>query len=164
MDEHGQPAPIGQIGPLAVKGPTGCRYMEDPRQTQYVQDGWNYTGDAYLMDADGYFIYQSRTDDMIVSAGYNIAAPEVEQALLQHAAVAECAVIGEADPQRGQIVKAFVVVREPANADDALVRELQEFVKATIAPYKYPRAIEFRDVLPRTETGKLQRFRLRDSA
>ncbi len=162
MDEHGQPAPVGQIGRLAVKGPTGCRYLDDPRQAQYVQDGWNYTGDAYLMDADGYFIYQSRTDDMIVSAGYNIAAPEVEQALLQHAAVAECAVIGAADPQRGQIVKAFVVVREPAKAGDALVRELQEFVKAAIAPYKYPRAIEFRDVLPRTETGKLQRFRLRD--
>lgn len=162
MDEHGQPAPVGQIGRLAVKGPTGCRYLDDPRQAQYVQDGWNYTGDAYLMDADGYFIYQSRTDDMIVSAGYNIAAPEVEQALLQHAAVAECAVIGAADPQRGQIVKAFVVVREPAKAGDALVRELQEFVKAAIAPYKYPRAIEFRDALPRTETGKLQRFRLRD--
>lgn len=163
MDEHGQPAPVGQIGRLAVKGPTGCRYLDDPRQTQYVQDGWNYTGDAYLIDADGYFIYQSRTDDMIVSAGYNIAAPEVEQALLQHAAVAECAVIGAADPQRGQIVKAFVVVRDPAKAGDALVRELQEFVKATIAPYKYPRAIEFRDALPRTETGKLQRFRLRDA-
>ena len=162
MDEHGQPAPVGQIGRLAVKGPTGCRYLDDPRQTQYVQDGWNYTGDAYLMDADGYFIYQSRTDDMIVSAGYNIAAPEVEQALLQHAAVAECAVIGAADAQRGQIVKAFVVVREPAQPGDALARELQDFVKATIAPYKYPRAIEFRDVLPRTETGKLQRFRLRD--
>lgn len=163
MDEHGQPAPVGQIGRLAVKGPTGCRYLDDPRQAEYVRDGWNYTGDAYLMDADGYFIYQSRTDDMIVSAGYNIAAPEVEQALLQHAAVAECAVIGEADAQRGQIVKAFVVVREPAKAGDALARELQEFVKATIAPYKYPRAIEFRDALPRTETGKLQRFRLRDT-
>lgn len=163
MDEHGEPVPAGQVGRLAVKGPTGCRYLDDPRQTQYVQDGWNYTGDAYLVDADGYFIYQSRTDDMIVSAGYNIAAPEVEQALLQHAAVAECAVVGEADPQRGQIVKAFVVVREPAQAGDALARELQEFVKATIAPYKYPRAIEFRDALPRTETGKLQRFRLRDA-
>ena len=163
MDEHGQPAPVGQIGRLAVKGPTGCRYLDDPRQAEYVRDGWNYTGDAYLMDADGYFVYQSRTDDMIVSAGYNIAAPEVEQALLQHAAVAECAVIGAADPQRGQIVKAFVVVREPAKAGDALARELQEFVKATIAPYKYPRAIEFRDALPRTETGKLQRFRLREA-
>ncbi len=162
MDEHGHPAPTGQIGRLAVKGPTGCRYLDDPRQAEYVRDGWNYTGDAYLMDADGYFIYQSRTDDMIVSAGYNIAAPEVEQALLQHAAVAECAVIGAVDPQRGQIVKAFVVVREPAKGGDVLARELQEFVKATIAPYKYPRAIEFRDALPRTETGKLQRFRLRD--
>jgi len=163
MDEHGQPAPAGQIGRLAVKGPTGCRYLDDPRQLQYVKDGWNYTGDAYLMDADGYFVYQSRTDDMIVSAGYNIAAPEVEQALMQHAAVAECAVIGAADLQRGQIVKAFVVVREPAQAGDALARELQEFVKATIAPYKYPRAIEFREALPRTETGKLQRFRLREA-
>lgn len=162
MDEQGRPAPVGQVGRLAVKGPTGCRYLDDPRQAQYVKDGWNYTGDAYVMDADGYFIYQSRTDDMIISAGYNIAAPEVEQALLQHAAVAECAVIGAADAQRGQIVKAFVVVREPAQAGDALARELQDFVKATIAPYKYPRAIEFRDVLPRTETGKLQRFRLRD--
>ena len=162
MDEQGQPVPPGQVGRLAVKGPTGCRYMDDARQTQYVKDGWNYTGDAYLMDADGYFIYQSRTDDMIVSAGYNIAAPEVEQALMQHAAVAECAVIGAADAQRGQIVKAFVVLREPAKPGDVLARELQEFVKATIAPYKYPRAIEFRDALPRTETGKLQRFRLRD--
>ena len=162
MDEQGNPAPVGQVGRLAVKGPTGCRYLDDARQTQYVKDGWNYTGDAYVMDADGYFIYQSRTDDMIVSAGYNIAAPEVEQALLQHAAVAECAVIGAADAQRGQIVKAFVVVREPAQPGDALARELQDFVKATIAPYKYPRAIEFRDALPRTETGKLQRFRLRD--
>jgi 2-aminobenzoate-CoA ligase len=162
MDEQGRPAPAGQIGRLAVKGPTGCRYLDDPRQTQYVKDGWNYTGDAYVMDVDGYFIYQSRTDDMIVSAGYNIAAPEVEQALMQHAAVAECAVIGEADAQRGQIVKAFIVVRDPAQPGDALARELQEFVKATIAPYKYPRAIEFREALPRTETGKLQRFRLRD--
>jgi len=163
MDDQGKPAPVGQIGKLAVKGPTGCRYLDDARQAQYVRDGWNYTGDAYLMDADGYFIYQSRTDDMIISAGYNIAAPEVEQALLQHPAVAECAVIGEADPQRGQIVKAFVVVRDPAQPGDALARELQEFVKATIAPYKYPRAIEFRAALPRTETGKLQRFRLRDA-
>ena len=163
MDDQGKPAPVGQIGKLAVKGPTGCRYLDDAPQAQYVRDGWNYTGDAYLMDADGYFIYQSRTDDMIISAGYNIAAPEVEQALLQHPAVAECAVIGEADPQRGQIVKAFVVVRDPAQPGDALARELQEFVKATIAPYKYPRAIEFRAALPRTETGKLQRFRLRDA-
>ena len=162
MDEDGRPLGPGQVGRLAVKGPTGCRYLDDPRQVQYVHDGWNYTGDAYLVDADGYFVYQSRTDDMIVSAGYNIAAPEVEQALLQHAAVAECAVIGAADGERGQIVKAYVVLRDRSAAGDALVRELQDFVKATIAPYKYPRAIEFRDALPRTETGKLQRFKLRE--
>ncbi len=161
MDEHGREAPPGTIGRLAVKGPTGCRYLDDPRQTDYVRDGWNYTGDAYLMSADGYFEYQSRTDDMIVSAGYNIASPEVEDALMRHAAVAECAVIGSADAERGQIVKAFVVLRASHSAGDALVRELQDFVKATIAPYKYPRAIEFREALPRTETGKLQRFRLR---
>ena len=164
LDEHGEPAPAGSIGRLAVKGPTGCRYLDDPRQAQYVQDGWNMTGDAYLVDADGYFRYQSRTDDMIVSAGYNIAAPEVEEALQQHPAVLECAVIGVADPERGQIVKAFVVVGEGAQAGEALVRELQDFVKATVAPYKYPRAIEFLDRLPRTETGKLQRFRLREPA
>ncbi len=164
LDEHGEPAPAGSIGRLAVKGPTGCRYLDDPRQAQYVQDGWNMTGDAYLVDADGYFRYQSRTDDMIVSAGYNIAAPEVEEALQQHAAVVECAVIGVDDAERGQIVKAFVVVREGAQAGEALVRELQDFVKATVAPYKYPRAIEFLDRLPRTETGKLQRFRLREPA
>ncbi|MEO7010208.1 MAG: AMP-binding protein, partial [Caldimonas sp.] len=161
MDEHGREAPPGTVGRLAVKGPTGCRYLDDPRQADYVQRGWNYTGDAYLMTADGYFEYQSRTDDMIVSAGYNIASPEVEDALMLHAAVAECAVIGSADAQRGQIVKAFVVLRTSHSADDALIRELQDFVKATIAPYKYPRAIEFRESLPRTETGKLQRFRLR---
>jgi 2-aminobenzoate-CoA ligase len=126
-----------------------------------VQDGWNLTGDAYRLDADGYFWYQSRTDDMIVSAGYNIGAPEVEEALMRHAAVAECAVIGAPDAERGQVVKAFVVLRAPHVGGEALVRELQDFVKATIAPYKYPRAIEFRSELPRTETGKLQRFRLR---
>jgi 2-aminobenzoate-CoA ligase len=147
-----------------VKGPTGCRYLDDPRQAHYVSGGWNLTGDAYLVDADGYFHYQSRTDDMIVSAGYNIASPEVEEALLVHPAVAECAVIGVADEQRGQIVKAFVVLRAGHTAGDALVRELQDFVKATIAPYKYPRAVEFCDKLPRTETGKLQRFRLRTPA
>ena len=161
MDEAGQPVPPGIIGRLAVKGPTGCRYLDDPRQAQYVSGGWNYSGDAYLMDADGFFVYQSRTDDMIVSAGYNIAAPEVEEALLAHPAVAECAVIGVPDEERGQIVKAFVVLRAPQVAGDSMKRELQEFVKATVAPYKYPRALEFRSALPRTETGKLQRFRLR---
>ncbi len=162
MDAQRNEVPRGQIGHLAVKGPTGCRYLDDARQANYVSGGWNYTGDAYLQDADGYFHYQSRTDDMIISSGYNIAAAEVEEVLLTHPGVAECAVIGVPDAQRGQIVKAFVVLRESHAAGDAIVRALQEFVKAAIAPYKYPRAIEFRAALPRTETGKLQRFRLRD--
>ena len=161
LGDDGQALPPGTIGRLAVKGPTGCRYLDDARQAQYVSGGWNLTGDVYVMSADGYFEYQSRTDDMIVSAGYNIAAPEVEEALLAHPAVAECAVIGVADEQRGQIVKAFVVLRAPHEPGEAMVRELQDFVKAAVAPYKYPRAIEFRSSLPRTETGKLQRFRLR---
>jgi len=164
MGEDGQPLPPGQIGKLAVKGPTGCRYLADERQRAYVKNGWNYTGDAYLMDDDGYFHYQSRTDDMIVSAGYNIASPEVEDAVLQHPTVAECGVIGVADAERGQIVKAFVVLKPGNEANEALVKELQDFVKQTIAPYKYPRAVEFVDKLPRTETGKLQRFRLRSEA
>jgi 2-aminobenzoate-CoA ligase len=164
QDDAGQPVPAGTIGKLAVQGPTGCRYLDDPRQAQYVQGGWNLTGDAYLMDADGWFHYQSRTDDMIVSSGYNIASPEVEDALLLHPAVAECAVIGVPDAERGQIVKAFVVLRASHAPGEALVRELQDFVKATVAPYKYPRAVEFRSELPRTQTGKLQRFRLRDQA
>ena len=165
MDEHLQPPPPGQVGRLAVKGPTGCRYLDDPqRQAAYVQGGWNLTGDAYRMDENGYFWFQARTDDLIVSAGYNIAGPEVEDALLRHPAVAECAVIGVADAQRGQIVKAFVVLKPGQPADEAAVRGLQDFVKAAIAPYKYPRAIEFRVNLPRTPTGKLQRFRLRDNA
>ncbi len=169
IDEAMNPLPPGQVGRLAVQGPTGCRYLADDRQTSYVRQGWNLTGDAYLMDADGYFHYQSRTDDMIVSSGYNIGAPEVEEALLLHPAVAECAVIGVPDAERGQIVKAFVVLRDRAGVasaqltpDDSLVDELQHFVKQTIAPYKYPRAITFVSALPRTETGKLQRFRLRD--
>jgi 2-aminobenzoate-CoA ligase len=161
VDDEGDTVPAGTIGRLAVQGPTGCRYLADPRQADYVQGGWNYTGDAYLQDADGYFFYQSRTDDMIISAGYNIAAVEVEDALLGHAAVAECAVIGVADEERGQIVKAFVVLRSSYRGDEAMVKALQDFVKATVAPYKYPRAVEFREALPRTETGKLQRFRLR---
>ena len=162
LDDDGREVPRGTVGRLAVKGPTGCRYLDDPRQANYVQDGWNLTGDAYIEDDDGYFLYQARTDDMIVSAGYNIGAPEVEEALLRHPAVSECAVVGAPDEERGQIVKAHVVLRAGHDAGDALVRELQEFVKATIAPYKYPRAIEFRDALPRTETGKVQRFRLRE--
>ena len=161
MDESGHPLPPGQVGRLAVKGPTGCRYLADDRQLQYVQDGWNYTGDAYLVDADGYFVYQARTDDMIVSAGYNIGGPEVEGALLLHPAVAECGVVGLPDDERGQIVTAFVVLKPGFAGDAAMVKALQDFVKATVAPYKYPRAVEFREALPRTETGKLQRFRLR---
>ena len=160
MDDEGKVLPAGQVGKLAVKGPTGCRYLADTRQASYVKNGWNMTGDAYMVDEEGFFHYQSRTDDMIVSAGYNIAAPEVEEALLLHPKVAECAVVGVADADRGQIVKAFVVLRTPSDAGPDTVRELQDFVKQTVAPYKYPRAIEFRTQLPRTETGKLQRFRL----
>jgi 2-aminobenzoate-CoA ligase len=161
MDDAGRPLAPGQVGKLAVMGPTGCRYLADPRQTNYVRDGWNYTGDAYLVDEHGYFVYQARTDDMIVSAGYNIAGPEVEAALLAHPAVAECGVVASPDEERGTIVKAFVVLK-PGNAPgDALIKALQEHVKSQIAPYKYPRAIEFVSGLPRTETGKLQRFQLR---
>ena len=163
VDENMQPVPVGEVGRLAVQGPTGCRYLDDPRQQQYVQGGWNLTGDAYRMDADGYFYFQSRTDDMIVSAGYNIAGPEVEDVLLRHPAVAECAVIGVPDAQRGQIVKAFVVLKPGVAAGDDMANALQDFVKAGIAPYKYPRAIEFRETLPRTPTGKLQRFKLREA-
>ncbi len=161
LDEEGHPLPAGQVGRLAVKGPTGCRYLADPRQTSYVQGGWNLTGDAYLMDDDGYFWYQARTDDMIITGGYNVAGPEVEDALLRHPAVAECACVGSPHEERGQIIKAFVVLRPGYEGDEALVKSLQEFVKQSIAPYKYPRAVEFRASLPRTETGKLQRFRLR---
>ena len=164
MDDAGHPLPPGQVGHLAVKGPTGCRYLADPRQANYVKHGWNYTGDAYLVDDDGYFVYQARTDDMIISAGYNIAGPEVEGALLMHPAVAECGVVGVDDAERGQIVKAFVVLKPGRAGDAAMTAELQEFVKRTIAPYKYPRAIRYLAALPRTETGKLQRFRLRTLA
>lgn len=164
LDAEGKPVGPGVIGRLAVKGPTGCRYLADPRQRDYVQDGWNLTGDAYEMDGDGYFYYRARMDDMIISAGYNIAGVEVEEALLRHPAVAECAVIGRPDEERGQVVEAHVVVRAGQEADAALARELQEFTKRQIAPYKYPRRIVFRDALPRTETGKLQRFKLRAEA
>lgn len=153
--------PAGEIGQLAVKGPTGCRYLNDERQASYVCNGWNFTGDAYKMDAEGYFYYHSRTDDMIISAGYNIAGPDVEDALLRHPKVAECGVVGEPDIERGQIVKAYVVLRSGDEASPETAKELQEYVKQTIAPYKYPRSIEFVATLPRTETGKLQRFRLR---
>jgi len=158
VDEAGRLVPPGTVGELRVKGPTGCRYLADDRQRKYVHDGWNYTGDAYWQDEDGYFHYHSRIDDMIISAGYNIAAPEVEDALLLHPAVAECAVIGVADEERGQIVKAFVVLAAGHEGD--LTQELQAFVKETIAPYKYPRAIAFLKSLPRTATGKLQRHKL----
>jgi 2-aminobenzoate-CoA ligase len=161
MDDTGHPSRPGHVGHLAVRGPTGCRYLADPRQANYVKHGWNYTGDAYLVDDDGYFVYQARTDDMIISAGYNIAGPEVEGALLLHPAVAECGVVGIDDAERGQIVKAFVVLKPGNAADTAMTKSLQDFVKRTIAPYKYPRAIAYLPALPRTETGKLQRFRLR---
>jgi 2-aminobenzoate-CoA ligase len=161
LDEQGQPSRIGEVGRLAVKGPTGCRYLADARQAGYVQNGWNITGDAYLVDEKGYFFYQARTDDMIISAGYNIAGPEVEGALLTHPAVAECGVVGATDAERGTVVKAFVVLKRDYRRGEGTVRELQEHVKKAIAPYKYPRAIEFVETLPRTETGKLQRFKLR---
>jgi len=161
VDEQGQELPRGSIGRIAVIGPTGCKYLNDARQTNYVRDGWNYPGDAFVQDADGYFFYQARTDDMIITSGYNVGAPEVEDALLGHPAVAECGVIGQSDQERGMIVKAFCVLRPGVVGDAALVQVLQDHVKATIAPYKYPREIEFRDKLPRTETGKLQRFRLK---
>ena len=161
LDARGKPCPPGVVGKLAVKGPTGCRYLADDRQKAYVQKGWNVTGDAYLMDKDGYFFYQARTDDMIVSAGYNIAGPEVEGALLAHEAVAECGVVGAPDEERGQVVKAFVVLKPGYQKTEAVAKMLQEHVKNAIAPYKYPRAVEFVDTLPRTETGKLQRYKLR---
>ncbi|WP_247307455.1 AMP-binding protein [Ralstonia pseudosolanacearum] len=164
VDEHGNTVPPGTVGRLAVQGPTGCRYLADERQRNYVKDGWNLTGDAYVMDADGYFHYHSRTDDMIVSSGYNIASPEVEDALMQHPAVAECGVIGVPDAERGQIVKAFVVLQPGHEPGPAMVKALQDFVKQTVAPYKYPRAIEFCTSLPRSEVGKLLRYRLREGA
>ena len=164
VDAEGRDVPDGTPGRLAVRGPTGCRYLADPRQAVYVLNGWNITGDTYLRDADGYFWYQARSDDMIVSAGYNIAGPEVEACLLTHEAVAECGVVGAPCPERGQIVKAYIVLREGVTGDAALVKLLQEHVKASIAPYKYPRAIAFVPALPKTATGKLQRFALRQIA
>ena len=161
MDDAGHPLPAGKVGRLAVKGPTGCRYLADDRQLQYVQHGWNYTGDAYLVDDDGWFVYQARNDGMIVSAGYNIAGPEVEGALLGHPAVAECGVIGVPDDERGQIVKAYVALKAGFEPGDVIAKQLQEHVKQSIAPYKYPRAVEFIASMPRTETGKLQHFRLK---
>ncbi len=163
VDENMRDVKVGEIGKLAVRGPTGCRYLSnEERQRAYVKDGWNLTGDAYRMDADGYFWYQARTDDMIISSGYNISGPEVENVLLEHPAVLECGVVGVPHDERGQIVKAFVVLKPDAAPSEALVQELQEYVKQQIAPYKYPRAIQFCDSLPRTNTGKLQRFKLRE--
>ena len=162
QDPEGNSVPDGELGRLAVKGPTGCRYLRGDRQTTYVRNGWNITGDVYVRDSDGYFYYQARSDDMIISAGYNIAGPEVEEALLRHPAVAECAVVGAPDEERGMIVKAVVVLRPDAALGSEPEKTLQDFVKSQIAPYKYPRAIEFAETLPRTATGKLQRFRLRE--
>ncbi|MEO5813867.1 MAG: AMP-binding protein [Gemmatimonadaceae bacterium] len=163
VGDDGAPLPDGTVGRLAVRGPTGCRYLDnEDRQREYVQHGWNLTGDSYVRDADGYFWYQARTDDIIISSGYNIAGPEVENVLLEHPAVLECAVVGVPDEERGQVVKAFIVLKPNAARDASLVKEMQDFVKARIAPYKYPRAIEIVAALPRTTTGKLQRFRLRE--
>ncbi len=165
VDEQGKEVAPGTVGLLAVRGPTGCRYLDDEaRQREYVRDGWNYPGDAYLMDDDGYFHYQSRADDMIITSGYNVSGLQVESVLLRHAAVGECGVVGVPDEARGHLVKAFVVLREGVEPSEALVKELQDFVKSEIAPYKYPRAVAFVEALPRTQTGKLQRFRLRDSS
>jgi 2-aminobenzoate-CoA ligase len=163
VDGDGAPVPTGEQGWLAVKGPTGCRYLDDEtRQRTYVQNGWNITGDIYRQDEDGYFWFVARGDDMIISAGYNIAGPEVEACLLEHPDVLECAVIGVPDSERGNIVKAFVVPKPGVSTSPNLILDLQNFVKRKIAPYKYPRAIEFREELPKTQTGKLQRFRLRE--
>lgn len=162
LDDAGAPLPTPATGRLAVQGPTGCRYLADPRQANYVSNGWNITGDTYRQDEEGYFWYLARSDDMIVSSGYNIGAPEVENALLSHPAVAECAVIGVPCPERGQKVKAFVVLAANQDGDAALTKALQDHVKAAIAPYKYPREIAYRDSLPKTSTGKLQRRALRE--
>ena len=164
LDDDLHPVPSGTVGRLAVRGPTGCRYLADTRQTGYVQAGWNVTGDACTMDDDGYVYFKARTDDLIISSGYNIGAPEVEAALLTHDAVSECAVIGIPDVERGHAVKAYVVLRPGHEASETLVRALQDHVKATIAPYKYPRYVEFVSMLPKTDTGKLQRFRLKETA
>jgi 2-aminobenzoate-CoA ligase len=161
LGDDGKPVPDGSLGRLAVKGPTGCRYLADERQREYVVDGWNLTGDTYVRDGDGYYWYQARTDDMIISAGYNIAGPEVEQALLGHPDVLDAGVVGAPDPERGTIVKAYVVLRDGVPGGPDKAAELQAFTKRVIAPYKYPRSIEFTADLPRTGTGKLQRYRLR---
>jgi 2-aminobenzoate-CoA ligase len=161
VDDEGNEKPRGEVGRLAVRGPTGCRYLADERQANYVKNGWNLTGDSFWQDADGYFHFAARSDDMIISSGYNIAGPEVEAALLSHQAVAECAVIGAADEERGMIVEAHVVLAPGQTGDALMTKILQDHVKAVIAPYKYPRRIIYRDALPKTQTGKIQRFRLR---
>jgi 2-aminobenzoate-CoA ligase len=164
VDDDMKEKPRGEVGKLAVRGPTGCRYLADKRQSAYVRDGWNLTGDAFTQDANGYFHFAARNDDMIISAGYNIAGPEVEAALLSHPAVKECAVIGAPDEGRGQVVEAHVVLAEGVIAGVDTVKRLQDHVKATIAPFKYPRSVKFTDALPKTPTGKIQRFRLRPGA
>ena len=164
VGDDGAELPRGQIGKLAVIGPTGCRYMQDARQTTYVQDGWNRPGDAFTQDEDGYFHYQARDDDMIITSGYNVGGPEVEDCLMAHPAVAECGVVGKPDDERGMIIKAVVVLKPGHHGDAAMAKALQDYVKQTIAPYKYPREVEFVTALPRTETGKLQRFKLRQNA
>ena len=164
LDDNGAELPTGQVGRLAVKGPTGCRYLADERQKAYVRDGWNLPGDTARMDEDGYIWYEARTDDMIVSSGYNVGAPEVENALLKHPAVFECGVVGRKHDQRGTIIKAYVVCADNVKPGPELVAELQNHVKHTIAPYKYPREVEFVSELPKTGTGKIQRFRLREMA
>jgi 2-aminobenzoate-CoA ligase len=161
VDDEGKEVALGTIGKLAVIGPTGCKYLDDARQANYVKDGWNYPGDAFTQDEDGYFFYQARADDMIITSGYNVGGAEVEDALLRHPAVAECGVIGKPDDERGMIVKAFCVLKPGHAAGPEMTKALQDHVKATIAPFKYPREIEFIASLPRTETGKLQRFKLR---
>ncbi|MDH5234523.1 MAG: AMP-binding protein [Gemmatimonadota bacterium] len=163
LDDALRPVPAGTVGRLAVRGPTGCRYLADPRQRAYVQDGWNLTGDACTLDEDGYVFFRARTDDVILSSGYNIGAPEVEAAVLEHPDVAECAVVGVPDADRGQAVKACIVLRKGVTGSDALAKAIQDHVKATIAPYKYPRLISFVETLPKTDTGKLQRFRLKET-
>ena len=162
VDDHMADVPLGEVGRLAIRGPTGCRYLADDRQRKYVRDGWNLTGDSFWQDEAGRFHFAARTDDMIISSGYNIAGPEVEAALLSHPAVLECAVIGTPDDERGKIVQAHVVLAPGHVPTDALVKTLQDHVKATIAPYKYPRQILFLDALPKTQTGKIQRFRLKE--
>ncbi len=164
VDEAMNDVPRGTVGRLAVRGPTGCRYLADERQAKYVRDGWNLTGDSFWQDENGYFHFAARSDDMIISSGYNIAGPEVEAALLSHPDVAECGVIGAPDEERGQVVQAHVVLAQGVARSGETIKRLQDHVKATIAPYKYPRSIIFIDALPKTQTGKIQRFRLKQGA